>query len=100
MTLSQDQMWSLITLAVFLFILAIWVKMKPEGQKKPGWWILAAALIGTGIYFFPMGGIDAYELTQTTFHLSYIENYALWLLLCITLIVAGIVIMVKKRKRK
>ena len=100
MTLSQDQIWSLITLAIFLFILAIWVKMKPGGQKKPTWWIVAAALIGIGIYFFPMGAIDAYELTQTTFHLSYIENYVLWLLLCTTLIAAGLMIIIKKRGRK
>lgn len=90
MNLTPDQEWSLITLGIFLLLLAVWWRLRTPGKRRSKMSIVALILIFFGVYMLPAGAIDLYKLTEETFHLSYIQNYFLWLSITVSLIAMGV----------
>jgi hypothetical protein len=94
----EEWQWSLMTLGVFLLILAVWWRLRPPAKKRSGWSYLAVVLIIIGAYLFPMGAIDVYKLTEEYLGLAYLENYVLWLVITASCILVGLGVLRWRKK--
>lgn len=88
-----------VTVAVAATIVLIALLAPRLGNKKVGWTVgLGLVLYTLGIYFFPLGAIEAYDWTGRAFDLSSSWNAVLWYVLTTLLIVGGIFLAFRKRR--
>jgi len=94
--------WALILLGFAVFFIIIAASIRSNKKRKSKWSlpkIIGIALIGFGIYEFPLAVMELYEITQEVFHLSFTENYLLWIFICIACIAAGIALLKLGRRK-
>ena len=89
----------LLGFAIFFFsiIAAIKTKTAKKRRKRSLASLIGIILVGFGIYEFPIGAMELYNLTRELFSFSILENYAFWILVSISCIIVGILLL---RRRK
>lgn len=94
----------LVTLGVAILAIVIILSFtgigKFKSKRMSGIALIGILFLFLGAYFFPLGAMEAYEVTREYFGLSFIQNLILWYGLCFGLIAFGIFAMFLARKKK
>jgi heme/copper-type cytochrome/quinol oxidase subunit 3 len=80
--------------------LVLWVlKRSGKAPKRLLTWTgLGALLVVLGLYFFPLGALEAYDATRRGLGLSELANGVLWYALTTGAVIAGILLLVGPRR--
>lgn len=86
--------------AIFIFVLiAAWRYSETKKKKRKHSLIyLGIFLIGFAAYVVPIGAMEVYEITANYMHLSFLENYALWIAISVTCFAVGNMLVWKYRR--
>lgn len=86
--------------AIFIFVLiASWRYSETKKKKKRHPLIyLGIFLIGFAAYVIPIGVMEVYEITANYLHLSFLENYALWIAISVVCFIIGIMLVWKYKR--